>query len=85
MLDDQTIRRATEELLSEFNLSGQQFEIKTALGAANGATARQIRFFDSVGNDKSTVVDFQDKNGATSSDFEEIKQKIRKQLEVLFI
>jgi len=85
MLDDQTIKRATEEILAELDLPESRFEIEPALGASDGETARQIRFFDSEGNDKATVVDFQDKDGNVSRDFEEIKEKIRKQTEALFI
>ena len=82
MLDDQIIKKATEEALSELNAGAQRFEIEPALGAAHG-DARQIRLFDSAGNDQSTVVDFQDKNGNVSIYFDEIKERIRKQLETL--
>ena len=82
MLDEKTIRQATEEALAELNFNVQKFEIETALGAANSET-RQIRVFDSDGNDKAAIVDFQDKNGNLSIYFDEIKNKIRKQLEVL--
>jgi hypothetical protein len=85
MLDDRTIKRATEEILAELDLPESRFEIEPALGASDGETARQIRFFDSEGNDKATVVDFQDKDGNVSRDFEEIKEKIRKQTEALFV
>ncbi|HEY0458447.1 MAG TPA: hypothetical protein VGC97_04795 [Pyrinomonadaceae bacterium] len=84
MLDERTIRRATEEILSEFNLAESRFEIEPALGASDGATARQIRLFDADGGDKAAVVDFKDKNGDVRGDFEEIKEKIREQLEVFF-
>ena len=76
MLDDQIIRQATEEALSELQISAQRFEIEPA---------RQIRFFDADVSDKATVVDFQDKDGNVSIYFDEIKKKIRRQIEVLFI
>ena len=84
MLDDQIIRRATEEVLADIDLQDRRFEIELALGASDGAMTQQICFFDSEGNDKAAVVDFQDKNGGVSIYFDEIKEKIRKQLEVLF-
>ena len=83
MLDDRIIKQATEEVLSELQLNGQRFEIEPALGAAHGEAARQIRLFDSAGGDKSTVVNFLDKNGNISIYFEEIKEKIRKQIKIL--
>ena len=82
LLDDQIIRQATEEALSEMNAGDRRFEIEPALGAANSET-RQIRVFDSDGTDRATFVDFQDKNGKVSIYLEEIKEKIRKQLAVL--
>lgn len=83
MLDDRTIKKATEEILSELNLPERRFEIEPALGAASGENTRQIRLFDSAGNDKATIVAFQDKNGNVVDDFDEIKEKIRSQLENL--
>jgi hypothetical protein len=68
--------------LSELNADDRRFEIEPALGAANSET-RQIRVFDSEGNDKATVVDFQDKNGKVSIYLEDITKKIRQQFEVL--
>lgn len=82
MMDDQTIKRATEEILSEINLSERRFEIEPALGAPH-ADARQIRLFDADGSDKAVVVDFQDKDGNVSTEFEAVKEKIRKQLKTL--
>lgn len=64
LLDDRIIRQATEEALSEMDLSERRFEIEPALGAENGETTRQIRIFDEDGGDRSTVVDFSDKNGS---------------------
>jgi hypothetical protein len=83
MIDDQTIRQATEEVLTDLNLTDRRFEIETALGASNGEATRQIRLFDADGTDQATAVDFRDKNGNVSIYFDEIKEKIRKQLEVL--
>jgi hypothetical protein len=82
MIDDQIIKRATEEILSEINLSERRYEIEPALGAPH-ADARQIRLFDADGSDKAVVVNFQDKDGNVSADYEAIKEKIRKQLETL--
>ena len=82
MLDDRIIRQATEEALSELQHSAPRFEIEPVPGAAHGDT-RQIRLFDSDGNDKATVIDFQDKNGKVSFYFDEIKQKIMQRLETL--
>ena len=67
------IKQATEEALSEMDLSERRFEIEPALGAENGETTRQIRILDKDGGDKSTVVDFSDKNGNLGINFEEIK------------
>lgn len=83
MLDDQIIKQATEEVLSELQLSAPRFEIEPALGAANGEAARQIRLFDADGNDKAAVVNFEDKNGNVTIYFDDIKDKIRRQLETL--
>lgn len=66
--------------MPEINLSEWRFEIEPAL-AAPSDDAGQIRFFEAGGNNK--AVDFQDKNGNVGSDFEEIKGKIRKQMETL--
>lgn len=85
LLDNQIIKQATEEALSEMDLSERRFEIEPAFGAANGETTRQIRIFDEDGADKSAIVDFSDKDGNISVYFEEIKEKIRKRLEVLLV
>lgn len=83
MLDEKIIRQATEEVLEELGAGERRFEIEEAMGAANSET-RQIRVFDENGTDRAAVVDFQDKNGRMSIYFDDIKEKIRAQLEVLF-
>jgi len=83
MIDEQTIRRATEEVLEELDLNEQRFAIEPALGAGDGESARQIRLLDEEGSDRATVVNFQDKDGNISIYFDDIKAKIRKQLETL--
>jgi hypothetical protein len=83
MLDDQIIRQATEETLSELQLNAQRFEVEPALGASDGETSRQIRLFDAAGNDKAAVINFEDKNGNVPIYFDDIKAKIRKQIEAL--
>ena len=83
MIDEQTIKRATEEVLEELDMSEQQFALEPALGAGDGAAARQIRLLDPEGSDRAAVVDFQDKDGKVSIYFEDIKAKIRQQLETL--
>jgi hypothetical protein len=82
-MNDEQIKRAATEVLSELNLNERRFEIEPAMGAAIGESTRQIRLFDSDGNDRAVVVDFQDKNGEIGNNFEEIKEKIRKQLQPL--
>ena len=83
MIDEQTIRRATEEVLEELDLNEQRFAIEPALGAGDGESSRQIRLLDEQGSDRATVVNFQDKDGNISIYFDDIKAKIRKQLETL--
>jgi hypothetical protein len=84
MLDDLVIRKATEEVLAELNEDARRFEIEPALGPASGENARQIRVFEADGTDRAAVVDFQNKDGGVSIYFEEMKDKIRRQLETLF-
>jgi cell fate (sporulation/competence/biofilm development) regulator YlbF (YheA/YmcA/DUF963 family) len=82
MLDEKIIKQATEEVLEDLGAGERRFEIEPAMGAPKSET-RQIRVFDEDGTDRATVVDFQDKNGNVSIYFEDIKETIRKQLELL--
>ncbi|HEY8562466.1 MAG TPA: hypothetical protein VIL74_18960 [Pyrinomonadaceae bacterium] len=83
MIDERTIKLATEEILDELNLSGRRFAIEPALCPGDGENSRQIRLFRDDGRDRATIVDFQDKDGNVSIYFDDIKAKIRKQIETL--
>ena len=79
-MDDEVVRMATEEVLDELNMSGRRFKIETAMAAPN-AESVQIRLYDRDGLDKAVVVDLKDKNGGAVLYLDEIKERIRKQLE----
>lgn len=83
MLDDQEIRKATEEVVAELSLSVDRFEVEAAMGAADGESSRQIRIFDAEGRDRAVVVSFQNKDGRVADSFDEIKAAVARQLQIL--
>jgi hypothetical protein len=82
MIDDQIIKHAAEEVLEELDLGTWRLEVEPAAAAPHG-DVRQIRFFNEQGKDKTTVIDFEDADGKVIYYIEDIKEKIRKELETL--
>ncbi len=79
-MDEEVIRMAVQEVLEDLGMAGRRFEVETAMAAPN-AESIQIRMLDRGGDDQAVVVNLKDENGEPMIYLDEIKERIREQLQ----
>ena len=79
-MDEQVVRMAIQEVMEELGMSERRYELETATAAAN-SDAIEIRVYDHSGDNKSVTVDLRDKEGQPVIYLDEIKDRVRRQLE----
>ena len=78
-MDEEVIRSAVEEVLEELGMAGREFELETAMAAPNSESV-QIRLLGK-NDDQAVVVDLRDEKGQPIIYVDEVKDRIRRQLE----
>ena len=79
-MDEEVIRMAVEEVLEDLGMADRRFEVETAMAAPN-AESVQIRMLDRGGDDQAVVVNLKDENGEPIIYLDEVKERIREQLQ----
>jgi hypothetical protein len=79
-MDEKVLRMAVQEVLDELGMKDRRFELETAMAAPNSESF-QIRLLDESGDGRAVVVNLKDKNGEPTLYLDEIKDRVREQLE----